>query len=228
MLFEEIYNWIVYTGGICPTDDNHFGGPPGVTSELNLLTQQRPSELASCIEFFMNKKLAGEELNYYAEIGACAGGTTRCMYNFLKFKELLIIDDNGAENIGYVQHRGNLNRDINLKDVPRHEIIGSSNEQHIIHQAILRSRTQKYDMLFIDGLHSYEGVKSDTINYFPIVRQGGYIIFHDTASSPNVTAWVDEIPSVIPNLKKVAEFQLPDQYTPAFANGIGLTVFQNT
>ncbi len=35
------------------------------------------------------------------------------------------------------------------------------------------------DFLFIDGDHSYEGVKADFENYSPLVKPGGLIAFHD-------------------------------------------------
>jgi predicted O-methyltransferase YrrM len=35
------------------------------------------------------------------------------------------------------------------------------------------------DFLFIDGDHSYEGVKKDFEMYSPLVRKGGIIAFHD-------------------------------------------------
>lgn len=35
------------------------------------------------------------------------------------------------------------------------------------------------DFLFIDGDHSYEGVKRDFLDYGPLVRPGGIIAFHD-------------------------------------------------
>jgi predicted O-methyltransferase YrrM len=37
----------------------------------------------------------------------------------------------------------------------------------------------KLDFLFIDGDHSYEGVKKDFEMYSPLVRSGGLIAFHD-------------------------------------------------
>ena len=39
------------------------------------------------------------------------------------------------------------------------------------------------DFLFIDGDHSYEGVKKDFEMYSPFVRKGGLIVFHDTNDS---------------------------------------------
>ena len=37
----------------------------------------------------------------------------------------------------------------------------------------------KYDFVYIDGLHTYEGVKTDIINYLPLVKEGGVIGGHD-------------------------------------------------
>jgi predicted O-methyltransferase YrrM len=40
---------------------------------------------------------------------------------------------------------------------------------------------QGLDYLFIDGDHTYEGVKCDFGMYGPMVRKGGLIAFHDIA-----------------------------------------------
>jgi predicted O-methyltransferase YrrM len=40
-------------------------------------------------------------------------------------------------------------------------------------------KDNKVDFLFIDGDHSYEGVKKDFEMYSPLVRKGGIIAFHD-------------------------------------------------
>jgi predicted O-methyltransferase YrrM len=37
----------------------------------------------------------------------------------------------------------------------------------------------KLDFFFIDGDHTYEGVKADFEMYSPLVRSGGLIAFHD-------------------------------------------------
>jgi cephalosporin hydroxylase len=39
------------------------------------------------------------------------------------------------------------------------------------------------DFLFIDGDHTYEGVKADFENYFPFLRKGGMVAFHDIAAN---------------------------------------------
>ena len=40
------------------------------------------------------------------------------------------------------------------------------------------------DFLFIDGDHTYEGVKSDFEMYSPLVRSGGLIALHDIVPGP--------------------------------------------
>jgi len=43
---------------------------------------------------------------------------------------------------------------------------------------------QKIDFLFIDGDHTYEGIKKDFQMYSPLVRKGGLIAFHDICKGP--------------------------------------------
>ena len=38
---------------------------------------------------------------------------------------------------------------------------------------------RKFDFLFVDGDHSYDGVVSDFVAYYPLVRPGGLIALHD-------------------------------------------------
>lgn len=53
---------------------------------------------------------------------------------------------------------------------------GLSTDAEIIEQANL---TSPYDMVYIDGGHSYEIVRSDLDNYAPMVKSGGYLIMDD-------------------------------------------------
>lgn len=49
------------------------------------------------------------------------------------------------------------------------------------------------DWLFIDGDHSKEGVKSDYNNYFPLVSENGYCIFHDIFGENGVSEFWNEL-----------------------------------
>ena len=46
-------------------------------------------------------------------------------------------------------------------------------------EAVQKLGGLKYDFVYIDGLHTYDGVKTDIINYLPLVKEGGVIGGHD-------------------------------------------------
>jgi hypothetical protein len=50
------------------------------------------------------------------------------------------------------------------------------------------------DLLYIDADHRYEGVRNDFYNWFPKVKKGGYILFHDYHDiHPGVYKFVNEL-----------------------------------
>jgi predicted O-methyltransferase YrrM len=55
----------------------------------------------------------------------------------------------------------------------------SSHEKTTVDKASAILGGKKIDYLFIDGDHTYEGVKSDYIMFSPLVKEGGLIAFHD-------------------------------------------------
>ena len=64
----------------------------------------------------------------------------------------------------------------------------------------LKSFINDIDVLFIDGDHSYNGVKNDFNIYSPLVKNGGYVVFddyNDHVSSPEVKSAVNEIVSTL-------------------------------
>lgn len=67
------------------------------------------------------------------------------------------------------------------------------------------------DFLFIDGDHTYEGVRADWLAWSPLVRPGGVVAFHDTwpngdRHEPGVVRWVDELRHHLPSI----EWTTPD------------------
>lgn len=61
-------------------------------------------------------------------------------------------------------------------------------------EAIEAVAKDKFDLLIIDGDHSYAGVKTDFENYIQNVKLGGYVIFDDYGSKewPEVQEYVDK------------------------------------
>jgi predicted O-methyltransferase YrrM len=60
-----------------------------------------------------------------------------------------------------------------------HLIRGDSHSEEVATR--VRDITQSLDVLFIDGDHTYEGVKHDFVSYAPLVHPGGIVAFHDIA-----------------------------------------------
>jgi len=80
------------------------------------------------------------------------------------------------------------------------------------------------DFLFIDGDHSYEGVKADFETYAPFVRPGGFIAFHDIVPGPE--EYVGGVPAFWQELKQgraTREFVASWQQ-----RGLGIGVIETT
>lgn len=52
--------------------------------------------------------------------------------------------------------------------------------------------TSGIGLLFIDGLYTYEAVKAELDAYLPLVKKGGYVVFHDYSPTFGVKQAVDE------------------------------------
>jgi len=60
-----------------------------------------------------------------------------------------------------------------------HILEGDSHDKKHVQDVQRILNEQELDFLFIDGDHSYEGVKQDFEMYSPLVKSGGFIAFHD-------------------------------------------------
>lgn len=65
-----------------------------------------------------------------------------------------------------------------------HIVTGDSHSAATQSGITKRLGASKLDFLFIDGDHSYDGVKRDFEMYSPLVRPGGLIAFHDIVVHP--------------------------------------------
>jgi len=91
------------------------------------------------------------------------------------------------------------------------------------HDPALVAHTAKYgpfDLLFLDGDHTYEGVAEDFRLWSPHVREGGLIAFHDTVvngtrDEPGVRKFVEE-------LKRTWRWLSIEFFEP---DGAGITAF---
>lgn len=58
-------------------------------------------------------------------------------------------------------------------------ILGNSTHKETINSTRSALKGEKVSFLYIDGDHSYDGVKADYLNYKEFVKSGGFIGFHD-------------------------------------------------
>ena len=75
---------------------------------------------------------------------------------------------------------------MRLADPEQVELLrGDSHDNQTRRQVNLLLEGEPVCLLFIDGDHSYDGVKKDFALYSPLVKREGIIAFHDIAPSPN-------------------------------------------
>ncbi len=118
------------------------------------------------------------------EIGVQQGGSLQAWLNIAKS---LVIGIDIVDNVKWSK----LTFNIDL-----HFIRNNSNSEQSKEEVlnILKFHNHKsIDFLFIDGDHTYEGVKKDYELYSPLVRRGGIIAFHDTHVRHGVQQYWNEL-----------------------------------
>lgn len=92
------------------------------------------------------------------------------------------------------------------------QIVGDSKSKTVIEEVystIIKGRRKGIDVLFIDGDHSYKGVKADFENYKGLVKKGGIIVFHDILDTPfhrSANCFVSKLWNEIKNDYETLEF----------------------
>ena len=74
------------------------------------------------------------------------------------------------------------------------------------------------DFLFIDGDHSYEGVRRDFLDYGPMVRPGGLVAFHDIL--PHSEGLGGEVPRFWAEIRKGGIELVEDRQQDGFGIGV--------
>jgi predicted O-methyltransferase YrrM len=103
------------------------------------------------------------------EIGCYDGGSTVGISRFCQ--NLTTIDANKMR----------FNRNV-ISEKCDYEYISDTSFSPSVKEAIYK-KYNNLDLLFIDGDHTYEGVKKDYENFSPLVKSGGMIAFHDIVDS---------------------------------------------
>ncbi|MEM7548225.1 MAG: class I SAM-dependent methyltransferase [Bacteroidota bacterium] len=118
------------------------------------------------------------------EIGTKSGGT---LFLFTKVAsddaKIVSIDFPDGQCGGYSKSRASFYKMFPTKNQSLDLIRGDSHAEETKEMLIDKLGDRKIDFAFIDGDHSYEGVKQDFEMYSTLVRPGGLVAFHDNKPS---------------------------------------------
>lgn len=147
---EQFYQWLV---------QGKSGEPYSTILDvfLSIETLQTPDEIV-----WLHEKIE-EPPKLVLEIGGWSGGTAR-LWRKLWGANVVTIDYQPK---------------VQLKDECSRLIHARSENEETVYMALEASSGQLYDMVFIDGDHSAEGVSRDFELYAPLCRPGGVVALHD-------------------------------------------------
>ena len=135
---------------------------------------QNPKEIVDLIFYLKNyEKKRRIKFQSFLEIGFAAGINNSFLNKFFNFKKIVAVD--------YVSP-GGINKETffaNLRFKNLVLICGDSTKSNTVEKVSLLG---PYDLIFIDGGHSYETVKKDFNNYSRVLKKNGVIIMHDIFS----------------------------------------------
>lgn len=155
------------------------------------------------------------------EIGTARGGTLFLFTRVASEDATIISIDlpGGKFGGGYPKWKIPLYKAFSLANQQIHLIRADSHDQETLRKVKNILNNRKADFLFIDGDHSYEGVKKDFEMYSPLVRKGGIIAFHDIV--PGLKENVGGVPEFWKEVKNMDSKEIVKDWNQE-GNGIGV------
>ena len=135
------------------------------------------AELKMLSSFAMHVKRNKKEAKYL-EIGVFGGGTTKYIRDCV---DIACTGIDLFEDFKISSNNTHVSGNYAIEDVqnflgPDVELLKGDSK------VILQSLKDKYDLIFIDGNHTYDGAKSDFENCLPLLAEGGFIAFHNCSA----------------------------------------------
>jgi predicted O-methyltransferase YrrM len=146
-----------------------------------ILPQQVPDELVGLFQMVSDLRPRRA-----LEIGTRTGGTLFMTCRVSDPGATIISVDlpGGRFGSGYLWPRKFVYRRFVSNNQAIHFLRRDSHDPGTLSQVRFLLQNEQLDFLFIDGDHTYKGVRSDFEMYSPLVRKGGMIAFHDIAKHP--------------------------------------------
>jgi len=175
-LFNKLANKCITPKDVVETSYNAFNNLPFKLFGWNLAVQQIQEEFLNFLQIIVKR-----QPSTILEIGTCGGGTLFALTKIANPNALIISLDlpKGSFGGGYYPYRipyyksfAKFNQKIKLVRADSHSERSLNKIKKILSK-------RQVDILFIDGDHSYKGVKRDFEMYSKLVKKGGLIAFHD-------------------------------------------------
>lgn len=133
--------------------------------------KQVPEEISGLVNFLKDK-----DIKNVLEIGSFNGGSFYIWCNIADGNGIKISLDLPEMSSSVL---GNRNRKMKTWGDNIYVVVADSHDENVFSQIEDILKGEEVDLLFIDGDHKYDGVKKDYELYKGLVREGGYIVFHD-------------------------------------------------
>jgi len=170
---------------------------------------QFESEISGLLQLYESRNI-----KFALEIGTANGGTLFAHCKLAHENATIISIDlpGGKFGGGYPDWKTPLYKKFAKKNQNLHLIRASSHDQTTVDAARKILNGNQLDYLFIDGDHTYEGVKKDFFLYSPFVKKGGLVVFHDIVPHESSACKVDLFWNEIKKQYQHKEFiDKPDQ-----------------
>jgi predicted O-methyltransferase YrrM len=131
---------------------------------------QKPAELAGFLALVMDL----DPLDLVVEVGSFDGGTLWAWQQICPTVVGVDLPPAGHEDT------------VRLNTLGCQIVLGDSHADSTLATLTALLEGRPVDMMFIDGDHTYDGVKADYEMYSPLVRPGGLIGFHDICQHPSM------------------------------------------
>ena len=156
---------------------------------IQIAPMQVRSEIAELLQFLETRR--PERI---LEIGTARGGTFFLLSCAASEDAQLITLDlpNGLFGADSYPWRANLVRSLGQARQKIHALRADSQRAETLARVRKLLCGEALDLLFIDGDHRYEGVKTDFATYTALVRKGGFVALHDIV--PGEEKYVGGVP----------------------------------
>lgn len=113
------------------------------------------------------------------EIGVYAGGHSKAILENTEVKKLIGVDPYLAyDGVGSITEQEEFDIMMELA-LARLDLTRFKHLRMTSDEAYLKLQKQRFDFVFIDGLHTVDQLQRDLDNYSRLIRKGGVVSFHD-------------------------------------------------